>query len=57
VRYAVIRTEGGDHERRYFVEVYLRDQPLGQGSGSSKKIAEEAAARAALATLDGKLPG
>jgi ribonuclease-3 len=57
VRYAVIRTEGGDHERRYFVEVYLRDQPPGQGCGCSKKIAEEAAARAALATLDGKLPG
>jgi ribonuclease-3 len=56
VRYEVIRTEGGDHERRYFVEVYLRDQALGQGNGSSKKIAEEAAARAALAALDGKLP-
>ncbi len=56
VRYEVIRTEGGDHERRYFIEVYLRDQALGQGSGSSKKTAEEAAARAALIALDGKLP-
>ena len=51
VRYEVIRTEGGDHERRYFVEVYFHDKPLGQGSGSSKKLAEEAAARVALDTL------
>jgi ribonuclease-3 len=54
VRYEVIRTEGGDHERRYFVEVYFLDKPLGQGSGSSKKLAEEAAARAALETLKSK---
>ena len=51
VRYEVVRTEGGDHERRFFVEVFFRDQPLGQGSGTSKKLAEEAAARAALETL------
>ncbi len=51
VRYEVIRTEGGDHERRYFVEVYFLDKPVGQGGGSSKKIAEEAAARVALETL------
>ncbi len=51
VRYEVVRTEGGDHERRYFVEAYFLDKPVGQGSGSSKKLAEEAAARVALETL------
>ena len=57
VRYAVTSTEGPDHDRRYFVEVYLLDRPLGQGSGTSKQAAEEAAARAALESLGGKLPG
>jgi ribonuclease-3 len=56
VRYTVIRTEGPDHDRRYFVEVYLLDRPLGQGSGTSKQAAEEAAANAALESLGGKLP-
>jgi ribonuclease-3 len=50
-RYEVVRTEGHDHERRYLVEVYFKDKPLGQGSGNSKKLAEEAAARIALETL------
>jgi ribonuclease-3 len=56
VRYTVLRTEGPDHDRRFFVEVCLLDRPLGQGSGTSKQTAEEAAARAALESLDGKLP-
>jgi len=51
VRYEVLRTEGNDHERRFLVEVYLKDKPLGQGSGNSKKLAEEAAARVALEIL------
>jgi ribonuclease-3 len=54
LHYEVIRTEGGDHERHYFVEVYFRDRALGQGGGSSKKLAEEAAARTALETLKTK---
>ena len=37
------------YERRVFhVEVLLNDRSLGTGRGSSKKIAEEAAARVAL---------
>ncbi len=56
VRYEVLRTEGHDHERRFFVEVYFKDRPLGQGSGNSKKLAEEAAARAALETLKQQPP-
>lgn len=51
LRYEVTGTEGEDHARVYRVEVFLNDRSLGAGSGSSKKIAEEAAARVALAAL------
>ena len=51
LRYEVVSIEGQDHARDYEVAVYLRDRPLGSGRGTSKKIAEEEAARAALATL------
>lgn len=51
LRYEVVRTEGEDHARSYEIAVFLLDQPLGTGRGSSKKLAEEAAARAALLTL------
>ena len=51
LRYEVVRTGGADHAREFEVTVRLHDQVLGRGRGSSKKLAEEAAARAALATL------
>jgi ribonuclease-3 len=51
LRYHVASIEGEDHARAYEVEVFLNDRPLGRGRGSSKKVAEEAAARAALVTL------
>jgi ribonuclease-3 len=48
LRYEVVRVEGADHARAYEVAVYLRERSIGQGRGTSKKLAEEAAARAAL---------
>jgi ribonuclease-3 len=51
LRYEVTATEGADHARTYEVVVRLLDRPLGRGRGTSKKLAEEAAARGALATL------
>ncbi len=48
LRYDVVRTEGADHAREYEVEVLLHGRPLGHGRGTSKKLAEEAAALAAL---------
>ena len=51
LRYEVVRTEGADHAREYEVAVFLLDRHLGTGRGSSKKIAEEAAAREALKNL------
>ncbi len=53
LRYEVLRIEGEDHARRYEVAVYLQDRPLSTGRGTSKKTAEEAAAREALAALQG----
>jgi ribonuclease-3 len=51
LRYEVEATSGPRHAREYDVAVFLRDRKLGGGRGSSKKVAEEVAARAALATL------
>ena len=51
LRYEVTGTEGEDHARAYLVAVFLFDRELGRGRGPSKKSAEEAAAREALALL------
>lgn len=51
LRYEVVQIEGEDHAREYEVEVHLLGQSLGRGRGTSKKLAEEAAARVALAQL------
>ena len=51
LRYDVLSVAGEDHARKYEVGVFLHDRQLGTGSGTSKKLAEEAAARAALITL------
>ncbi len=56
VRYDVVATEGADHERLYEVAVYLLDRRIGTGRGSSKRIAEEEAALAALACLGAEKP-
>ena len=51
LHYEVTGIEGEDHARAYAVAVYLSDRLLGSGRGTSKKLAEEAAARAALDLL------
>ena len=51
LRYDVLQFTGEDHAREYEVAVSLLGRRLGTGKGSSKKSAEEAAARAGLATL------
>ena len=48
LRYAITSTSGEDHAKVYTVTVYFHDQALATGTGSSKKTAEESAARAAL---------
>jgi len=54
--YEVVATEGADHARAYEVAAYLFDRELGRGRGPSKKLAEEAAALAALASLESASP-
>jgi len=51
LRYEMVAVTGEDHERAFEVAVFLHDRELGQGRGSSKKSAEEAAARVALEKL------
>ncbi|MBN1862244.1 MAG: ribonuclease III [Dehalococcoidales bacterium] len=46
--YHLVETSGPDHERRFTIEVRAGNTVLGRGSGKSKKLAETAAARAAL---------
>lgn len=52
LRYDLLRAEGKDHAREYEVAVSLLDRHLGTGRGTSKKLAEEAAAREALTVLN-----
>ncbi len=49
--YQTRSTEGPAHERVFTVEVSFRDEVLGVGVGGSKREAEQAAARVALALL------
>jgi ribonuclease-3 len=56
LRYELTATVGADHERSYEVAVYLLERRLGSGRGSSKKLAEEEAAQAALAALESDAP-
>jgi ribonuclease-3 len=50
-KYRVISELGPDHSKTFVVEVELSGQVFGQGEGRSKKDAEQAAARVALAAL------
>jgi ribonuclease-3 len=50
-RYKVVATEGPDHAKTFTVEVWLGNYLAAEGSGSSKQVAEQTAARAALAAL------
>jgi ribonuclease III len=50
LRYETVLAGGPDHAKEYRSTVFLADRALGTGTGTSKKAAEEAAARAALTT-------
>ena len=49
--YRLIGESGPDHDKRFEVEVALNGSVVGTGSGSSKKRAEQMAARCALGKL------
>jgi ribonuclease-3 len=50
--YTLTREHGPDHDKEFTVELTVGGRVLGQGSGRSKKLAEQAAAMEALAALD-----
>ena len=49
--YKVVSTTGPDHNKTFVVNVYLNDVLMGEGEGSSKKKAEQNAAKNALSKL------
>ena len=49
--YRLVGTAGPDHNKLFDVEVVVRGEPLARATGTSKKEAEQEAARAALETL------
>jgi len=46
--YKVLSETGPDHAKNFSVGVYLKNEKIGEGAGSSKQEAQEAAARDAL---------
>ena len=49
--YCLVGESGPDHDKVFTAQVLLNDQVIGEGTGSSKKRAEQDAARAALEKL------
>jgi ribonuclease-3 len=49
--YQMVGEQGPDHAKTFAAEVLLNGEAVGSGSGHSKKEAEQAAAKAALAAL------
>lgn len=51
IKYKLSRSEGPDHDKTFFIDVYSGDQVLGSGVGKNKKSAEQAAAKQALVRI------
>ncbi|MHB8708329.1 MAG: ribonuclease III [Desulfuromonadales bacterium] len=51
--YILAASSGPDHQRHYEVEVLVAGSALGRGAGTTKKRAEQEAARCALERLEG----
>ena len=49
--YAMVGQSGPDHDKKFDVEVSLNGKVVGKGSGSSKKRAEQMAAKTAIESL------
>ena len=52
LRYELVGQSGPDHAKVFTVAVLLNGDPVGEGSGHSKKEAEQSAARDALSRLE-----
>ena len=53
LHYELVGESGPDHNKTFQMQVLLNGRPIGQGSGHSKKEAEQAAANAAIERLEG----
>jgi len=51
--YDVLQESGPEHQKSFVVGVYVQNQEWGRGTGNSKKSAEQAGARVALANMTG----
>ena len=47
----VTEESGPDHDKQFTMEVHLNSNVIGKGTGKSKKHAEQAAAKEALALM------
>ena len=56
-RYRVVKREGPDHDRTFWIAVQLGGQTYGPGSGKNKKAAEQQAAARAYSALTGRHGG
>lgn len=54
VQYVLTEESGPDHDKRFTVEVHLNSNVIGEGTGRSKKEAEQRAAREALLLMGEK---
>ncbi|MCQ2407548.1 MAG: ribonuclease III [Oscillospiraceae bacterium] len=55
VEYVLVGEEGPDHAKQFRMEVRLNSNVIGRGSGRSKKIAEQMAAKEALMLMGEKI--
>ena len=51
ITYELVGQSGPDHDKHFSVQVLLNGKPIGTGSGTSKKRAEQDAARDALTKI------
>ena len=51
LEYVLTDESGPDHDKSFTVEVHLNSNVIGRGTGRSKKLAEQAAAREALSLM------
>ena len=52
ITYELTGQSGPDHDKHFFVQVLLNGEPIGEGEGTSKKRAEQDAAKCALEKLE-----
>lgn len=55
-RYKLTAEKGPDHDKIFEVELFIRNEVFGRGTGHSKKEAEQEAAKQALVKLNGEIP-